>query len=101
MKVRIFLFGLHRAWIWALILSCNLFAVTCPLFAQDQTKEFGKELEAGKQAALKSNYADAGAHFNKANELRKDKCSECLVWLTRIEMAQGKLPQALTDVDKA
>lgn len=66
-----------------------------------QNSEFERELEAGRQAALKSNYTEALTHVNKANELRQEKCSECYLWLARIEMAQGKLPQALKEVDRS
>src|SRR5215472_7985227 len=88
----------------ARILSRKLLVVTLPLClfaAQAPTKEFEKEFEAGKQAAGQGNYAEALGHFTKANHLDEDKCSECLVWLARIEMAKGDLKQALDWTEKA
>src|SRR5690349_24563559 len=46
---------------------------------QAQTTDFERELQAGKTASGQSNYADAVKHFNKANELKQEKCSECYV----------------------
>jgi len=60
-----------------------------------------RELAAGKLAAEQGGYEDAAEHFNRANELRQDKCSECYVWLARLEMAEGKLDQALIETGKA
>ncbi len=71
------------------------------LSAQTPAPEFERELEAGKQAALGNKYADALLHLNRANQLQQDQCSECHVWLARVEMAQGKLGEALKDADKA
>jgi thiol-disulfide isomerase/thioredoxin len=71
------------------------------LAAQTSSPELQRELQAGKQAAEQSNYAEAVTHFMKANQLQQDKCSECYVWLARIEMAEGKLRQALEQADKA
>ena len=71
------------------------------LSAQTQAPEFERELEAGRQAALSSKYADAILHLNRANQLHEDQCSECHVWLARVEMAEGKLGEALKDVDTA
>ena len=88
----------------ARILACKLFVVTLPMWlfaAQVQTKEFERELEAGKQAAGQGHYPEALSHFTKANDLREDKCSECFVWLARIEMAKGNLKQALDWTEKA
>ena len=81
-----------------------LFVTTLPvwLFAvQTETKQFERELDAGKQAAGQGDYPEALGHFTKANNLREDKCSECLVWLARIEMAKGNLRQALDWTEKA
>jgi thiol-disulfide isomerase/thioredoxin len=87
-----------------LILARNLFLVTLPLWlfaAQTQTKEFERELEAGKQAAGQGHYAEALGHLTKANNLHEDKCSECFVWLARIDMADGNLRPALEHTEKA
>ena len=82
----------------------KLIVVTFPLWvfaAQTQTKEFEQELAAGKQAALGSDYASAVTHLTKANELQHEKCSECYVWLARVQMARGNLKPALEQTDKA
>lgn len=71
------------------------------LSAQTPALEFERELAAGKQAALTSKYADAVLHLNRANQLQQDQCSECSTWLARVEMAQGKLGEALLDANKA
>lgn len=71
----------------------------CALQAPDA--EFERELAAGKQAAEQNQFADAASHFSKANHLRQDKCSECYVWLVRIDMIEGKLDQALAETDNA
>lgn len=70
-------------------------------FAQAPAPEFQTELEAGKQAAAKSDYAEASKHFNKANELQQDKCSECYVWLARLDIGAGSLAGALALTEKA
>lgn len=69
--------------------------------AQATTSEFESELAAGRSAAEQSNYAEASKHLNKANELRQGKCSECYVWLGRMDMAAGSLQEALTLTEKA
>ena len=66
-----------------------------------QNSEFDHELDAGKHAAEQRNYADAAKHLNKANELRQGKCSECYVWLARMDMAAGSLQEALAQTEKA
>ncbi len=71
------------------------------LSAQISSPELEREIQAGKKAADESNYADARAHFIKANQLQQNNCSECYVWLARIEMAEGRLQQALVQTDKA
>lgn len=70
----------------------------CGLQAANPEPE--RELAAGKVAAEQGAYEDAATHFNKANELRNSKCSECYVWLARIDMAAGKLDHALTQIEK-
>lgn len=79
-----------------------IFALTSPLLfaAQDRSPEFDRELAAGGHAVEQRDYTDAATHFNRANELRKNKCSECYVWLARIDMAAGKLDQALSQTEK-
>jgi thiol-disulfide isomerase/thioredoxin len=69
--------------------------------AQAPPSDFQTELEAGKQAAAKSDYAEATRHFNKANDLQQEKCSECYVWLARMDMGAGSLQQALKETEKA
>ncbi len=71
------------------------------LAAQSSGSEFERELQAGKQAAQQSSYADAVTHFTKANQLQRENCSQCYVWLARIEMAEGKFQQALEWIEKA
>ena len=68
---------------------------------QTKAPEFEQELAAGKQAALGSDYANAVTHLTKANELQHEKCSECYVWLARIQMAGGNLEPALEQAGKA
>lgn len=68
---------------------------------QTQGPDFEQELVAGEKAAMASDYASAVIHLTKANELQHEKCSQCYVWLARIEMAKGNLPQALTHSEKA
>jgi thiol-disulfide isomerase/thioredoxin len=81
-----------------LVLAC---CTVLLLGAQTQAPESARELEAGKQAALRSDYANAVTHLTKANQLQDEKCSECYVWLARIEMAQGNLPHASAEIEKA
>lgn len=83
----------------SILLTVMLFGSV--VVAQAPASDFQTELEAGKQAATQSNYAEAAKHFNKANELRQEKCSECYVWLARMDMGTGSLQQALTLTEKA
>lgn len=69
--------------------------------AQAPAPDFEREFIAGKQAVEQSQFGEAAGHFSRANHLRQDKCSECYVWLARIDMAEGKLEQALTEADNA
>src|SRR5947207_5692170 len=71
------------------------------LLAQQQNQEFESELQAGKSAAAQSDYLSAAKHFYRANELQQKKCSECYVWMARMELGAGRLPQALTQAEKA
>ena len=71
------------------------------LTASVQIQEPERELEAGKHAADKGDYADAVAHLNNANQLQQDKCSECYLWLARIEMAKENLKLASEQTEKA
>src|SRR5258708_29245617 len=81
----------------------TLLASLCsvPLVAQSRNPEFDRELAAGRQAAEEGNYADAATHLTAANRFRQGKCSECYVWLARIEMAKGNLSQASEQIAKA
>jgi len=63
--------------------------------------EFQSELEAGRNAAGQSDYLNAVQHFVKANQLQQNTCSECYVWLARMDIEVGKLELALTQIDKA
>lgn len=67
----------------------------------DFEREFKSEFAAGKQAVEQDQFADAASHFSKANHLRQDKCFACYVWLARINMAEGKLTQALAETESA
>ncbi len=71
------------------------------LAAQNLNPEFDREMAAGRQAAESGNYDEAATHLTAANQLRQSKCSECYVWLARIEMAKGNLRQALEHIEKA
>jgi thiol-disulfide isomerase/thioredoxin len=70
------------------------------LAAQAPNPEFEKELAAGKQALERKEPVDAIKHFVRANELQQGKCSECYVWLARLGISAGNLPEALVDADK-
>src|SRR5215471_1509751 len=78
-------------------------STTLPIAAQNpnQVSEFDRELEAGRQAVKQGQYAGAIEHFTRANQLQQNNCSECLVWLARLDMAGGKLDQALRHVEQA
>lgn len=71
------------------------------LFAQTPVDEFQTELQQGKQAAEHGNYPDAARYFDKANELRQGKCSECYLWLARMDIGMGSLGPALIKIEKA
>ena len=68
---------------------------------QGPTTDFERELAAGKLAAQQGEYDQALAHFSSANQVQGGKCSDCYVWLARVEMAGGKLDQALAEIDGA
>jgi thiol-disulfide isomerase/thioredoxin/Flp pilus assembly protein TadD len=89
-----------RAWIWFLVFSCSPLLGPCLLFAL-QNPGFDSEVEAGRQAVRQGQYADAISHFTRANQLEQEKCSECYVWLARIDMSRGKLDQALKQAEQA
>lgn len=82
---------------------CILFLLIVPaaFAAQNQTAEFQQELEAGRAAIAQRDYLQAGKHFIKANQLHDQKCSECYLWLARMEMGEGSLKQALLQADQA
>lgn len=86
-----------------LVLSASFWLTLTPTLAsaQDKSSDFDTQLQAGKNAAEQSNYAEAAQHFNKANELRQGKCSECYLWLARMDLAAGSLQQALAKTEKA
>jgi thiol-disulfide isomerase/thioredoxin len=67
---------------------------------QTPNPAFASEVEAGTQAVERHEYLDAIKHFSRANELQQGRCSECYVWLARIEMAGGKLQDALAQAEK-
>lgn len=69
--------------------------------AQTSNPEFEREFTAGKQAIEQNQFTDSASHFSKANRLRQEKCSECYVWLARIDMAEGKLNQGLSETENA
>ncbi len=81
----------------------TLLASLCSVLmvAQDRNPEFDREVAAGRQAAERGNYDEAATHLTAANQFRQGKCSECYVWLARIEMAQGNLSQASEQIEKA
>jgi thiol-disulfide isomerase/thioredoxin len=88
---------IHKAPILIFLLTFSAW-----LFAMEgASPEFDRELAAGKQAVQQQNYAEAAGHFTRANELRQGKCSECYLWLARIDLAADKLPDALKDAEKA
>jgi len=81
-----------------------LLPVVMPLLlsaTQAQSTEFQRELAAGKQAAAQADYSSAVAYFNQANHLQQEKCSECYVWLARIDIALGQFEDGLKHVEQA
>jgi thiol-disulfide isomerase/thioredoxin len=70
-------------------------------WAQGRSSEFQSELAAGKQAAAQADYAGAVAHFNNANRLHQEKCSECYVWLARIDLVSEQFEEGLKHVKQA
>src|SRR5215472_7260149 len=66
-----------------------------------QNSEFDREFQAGISAAGQSDYLNAVQHFVKANELKQNKCSECYVWMARMDMGVGKFDLAIAQIDKA
>jgi thiol-disulfide isomerase/thioredoxin len=81
-----------------------LLAVVMPLLlsaTQGQSTEFQRQLAAGKQAALEADYSSAVAYFNQANHLQQEKCSECYLWLARIDLASGRFDDGLKHVEQA
>lgn len=71
------------------------------VLAQAPASNFNIEMEAGKSFAAQSNYAEAVKHFNKANQMQQGKCSECYVWLARMDMGVDSLQQALKETEQA
>src|SRR5215471_6549506 len=96
MSAHIIPVALARICMLYLFFGCSLL-----LAAQHKSSDFETELQAGRSAAEQSNYAEAVKHLNQANELRQGKCSECYVWLGRMDMGAGSLQQASQELDKA
>jgi thiol-disulfide isomerase/thioredoxin len=93
-----------RPWICRLVLSwCLLLspASLCALQNQSPNPESEREWKAGTQAIERHDYAEAVKHFTQANELQQGKCSECYVWLARIQAAKGDLDGAVSQTEKA
>src|SRR5579864_8338409 len=89
----------HMSRFLALLLLSPCFAgLLCT--AQAPNPDFSSEMEAGKTSVEKHEYLDAIKHFTHANELSQGKCSECYVWMARLYLAAGKLPDALADAEK-
>lgn len=88
---------------WRFVCFCGLVLLAWPALsaAQNQTAEFQQELEAGRAAIAQRDYLQAGKHFIKANQLHDQKCSECYLWLARMEMGEGNLKHALLQADQA
>jgi thiol-disulfide isomerase/thioredoxin len=76
-------------------------AVRLLLLAQDQSADFQSELAAGKRAATQADYTDAVVHLNNANRLQREKCSECYVWLSRVDLASGQFDEGLKHLEQA
>src|SRR5713226_10277031 len=64
------------------------------LAAQSSGPEFERELQAGKQAAQQSSYADAVTHFTKANQLQRENCSQCRMRAPRGGANSGRIPSS-------
>jgi thiol-disulfide isomerase/thioredoxin len=75
------------------------FAVFLFSAAQTLNPDFAGEMEAGTQAVENHDYPNAIQHFTRANELKQGKCSECYVWVARLYLAAGKLPEALAHAE--
>lgn len=88
--------AISRSLISLLTPCCVAFLVAL----QAPNPEFEQELAAGKQAVERHEYVDAMTHFTRANQLEQEKCSECYVWLVRIQLAGGKLEDALANAEK-
>lgn len=89
------------AWRFVCFCALALLAWPAPSAAQNQAAEFQQELEAGRTAIGQRDYLQAGKHFIKANQLHDQKCSECYLWLARMEMGEGSLKQALLQADQS
>jgi thiol-disulfide isomerase/thioredoxin len=88
-------------WSWSVIGLLLVFSTSLPVAAQNPSQESERELQAGKDALSKGQSAEAVSHFTRANELQEERCSECFVWLARIQAAKGDLDQALAHTEKA
>lgn len=84
-----------------ILFSISVLCCAVLVFAvQAERPSFDRELEAAKQAIGQNNYMDAMSHFTKANEISQGKCSECYVWLARLDLAAGKLDEARANAEK-
>jgi thiol-disulfide isomerase/thioredoxin len=85
----------RRALFFWLLLSPSLRVL------ESQTPNADAEVKAGIQAIANRDYAEATKHFAQANDLRQGKCSECYVWLARLQGSKGDLDGAIAQTQKA
>jgi thiol-disulfide isomerase/thioredoxin len=71
------------------------------LLLESQTPNADAEVKAGIQAIANRDYVEATKHFTQANDLRQGKCSECYIWLARLQGSRGDLDGAIAQTDKA
>jgi thioredoxin-like negative regulator of GroEL len=92
---------MKQSWRFIIVGFVIVLQAALPRAVYGQNSEFDRELAAAKEAVERNESAEAISHFGKANELRQGKCSECYVWLARIEMAAGQTDQALAHIEQA
>ena len=90
-----------QSWRFIIVGFVIVLQAALPRAVYGQNSEFDQEMAAAKEAVERNESSDAIAHFGKANELRQGKCSECYVWLARIEMAARQNDQALAHTEQA